>query len=374
MRPGGRAAPRGLVAMKIAILGTRGIPARYGGFETFAEQISRRLVAHGHEVTVYCRRPFTTPADVIDPGIRRVILPTISHKYFDTAFNTFLSAIHVTFTGADIVLFCNVANSPWAWIPRLAGKPTVLNVDGLDRKRRKWNFLARALLGFCEALATFTPNRIVTDARLIQEYYRRRFGKDSVMIGYGAEVPPGSERLEDFDLPPRRFILYVSRLEPENNPELVIEAYRKVRIDWPLVMVGGNPYDKAYVFRLKSAADKRVVFLGGVYGSGYWQLLKNAGLYVFACEIGGVHPALVEAMAAGNAVLYLDTPENRETAGDNAVTFRHDAADLAARMTQLLGDESLRVALAQKARAHAEAAYGWEAITRSYESLFAELR
>jgi glycosyltransferase involved in cell wall biosynthesis len=356
--------------MKIAILGTRGIPARYGGFETFAEQLSKRLVAHGHEITVYCRRPFTSRSDVFDRRIRRVILPTISHKYLDTAFHTFLSAIHVTFTDADVVLFCNVANSPWAWIPRLAGKPTVLNVDGLDRKRRKWNFLARGFLALCEALATFTPNRIVTDARLIQDYYRRRFGKDSTMIGYGAEVPPGSDRLEGFDLPPGKFVLYVSRLEPENNPELVIEAYRKVQTDWPLVIVGGNPYDETYVSRLKSAADRRVVFLGGVYGPGYWQLLKNAGLYVFACEIGGVHPALVEAMVAENAVLYLDTPENRETAGDNAMPFRHDAADLAARMTQLLGDESQRAELARKARQRAEAAFGWEAITRSYESLF----
>jgi glycosyltransferase involved in cell wall biosynthesis len=134
--------------MKIAILGTRGIPARYGGFETFAEQLSKRLVVHGHDVTVYCRRPFTRPDDVFDARIRRVILPTISHKYFDTAFNTLLAAIHVAFTDAELVLCCNVANSPWIWIPRLTKKITVLNVDGLDRKRRKWNAIARAFLGF----------------------------------------------------------------------------------------------------------------------------------------------------------------------------------------------------------------------------------
>jgi glycosyltransferase involved in cell wall biosynthesis len=359
--------------MKIAILGTRGIPARYGGFETFAEQLSKRLVAHGHAVTVYCRRPFTAPGDVFDSRIRRVILPTISHKYFDTAFHTFLSAIHVAFTDAEIVLCCNVANSPWVWIPRLAGKPTVLNVDGLDRKRRKWNVVARAFIGICEAVATFTPNRIVTDARLIQDYYRGRFGKESTMIGYGAEVPPSSDRLEGFDLPPGKYILYVSRLEPENNPELVIEAYRNVPSDWPLVMVGGNPYDPAYVARLKSSADQRVVFLGGVYGPGYWQLVRNAGLYIFACEIGGVHPALVEAMVAEKAILYLDTPENRETAGGSAMPFRHDAADLAARMAQLLGDESQRAELARQAHERAEAAFSWETITRSYEALFAEI-
>jgi glycosyltransferase involved in cell wall biosynthesis len=154
----------------------------------------------------------------------------------------------------------------------------------------------------------------------------------------------------------------------------VIEAYKRVKTDWPLVMVGGNPYDPAYVARLRALADRRVVFLGAVYGLGYWQLLRNAGLYVFACEIGGVHPALAEAMVAEKAILYLDTPENRETAGDNATTFRHDPADLAARMTQLLGDESQRAELARKARDRAEAAFSWEAVTRSYELLFIELR
>jgi len=359
--------------MKIAILGTRGIPARYGGFETLAEQLSSRLASHGHEVTVYCRRPFTTPGDVVDPKVRRVILPTISHKYFDTAFHTFLSAIHVSFTNAEVVLFCNVANSPWVWIPRLFGKPTVLNVDGLDRKRRKWNFLARGFLSVCEALATFTPSRIVTDARLIQEYYRCRFGKNSTVISYGAEVPPGSDNLEGVDLAPRQYILYVSRLEPENNPELVIDAYRQLQTDWPLVMVGGNPYDEAYVARLKSLADARVIFLGGIYGPGYWQLLKNAGLYIFACEVGGVHPALVEAMVAGNTVLYLDTPENRETAADGAQPFQPAAADLASQLTRLLANDRLRRDLGQKARQRAESVFSWETVTRSYESLFAQL-
>jgi len=359
--------------MKIAILGTRGIPARYGGFETLAEQLSNRLVAHGHEVTVYCRRPFTTPNDLFDPRIRRVILPTISHKYFDTAVHTFLSVMHVIFTDAQVVLFCNVANSPLAWIPRLFGKPTVLNVDGLDRKRRKWNFLARSFLTACEALAAIAPTRIITDARLIQEYYSRRYRKSSTMIGYGAEVPPGPDHLEGFSLPARKFILYVSRLEPENNPELVLQAYGQVQSDWPLVMVGGNPYDDSYVARVKSLADHRVVFLGSVYGEGYWQLLKNAGLYIFACEVGGVHPALIEAMVAENAVLYLDTPENRETAGDCGVPFRPNAPDLAAQLSRLLSDERLRQELGRKAREHAETRFGWEAITRSYESLFAQL-
>ena len=362
--------------MNIAILGTRGIPARYGGFETLAEQLSARLAARGHDVTVYCRRPFTKPDDVVAPGVRRVILPTISSKHFDTAFHTLLSLIHVSFTSADVVFICNVANGPIAWIPRLFGKPTVLNVDGLDRKRKKWNLFGRASLYFCELFSAFTPTRVVTDSRIMQEYYWRHYHRRSAMIVYGAEVPVNGAAsipaTKPLDLPAKPFILYVSRLEPENNPQLLIEAYRRVQTDWPLVIVGGNAYDAAYVARLKSLADERVIFLGPVYGDGYWELLREAGLYVFACEVGGVHPALIEAMAAQKPVLYLDTPENRETAGEGGIPFRADSADLAAEMSRLLQDANLRQDLGRKAHERVAKVFGWEETTRKYESLFAE--
>jgi glycosyltransferase involved in cell wall biosynthesis len=364
--------------MRIAILGTRGIPARYGGFETFAEQLSARLAARGHEITVYCRRPFTRPDDVVAPGIRRVILPTISRKHFDTAFHTFLSLIHVSFTSADVVFICNVANGPIAWIPRLFGKPTVLNVDGLDRKRKKWNFLGRSSLYICELFSAVTPTRVVTDSAIMQDYYWRRYRRHSTMIAYGAEEPANGTSANGAcpnlpDLPTYRFILYVSRLEPENNPELLLEAYRQVQTDWPLVIVGGNTYKPAYVERLKSLADHRVLFLGPVYGPGYWQLLRNAGLYVFGCEVGGVHPALIEAMAAEKPVLYLDTPENRETAGEGGVPFRAETAQLAAEIGRLLSEPDVRQELGRKARERAARLFGWEQTTQKYETLFSEL-
>jgi glycosyltransferase involved in cell wall biosynthesis len=359
--------------MRIAILGTRGIPARYGGFETLAEQLSARLAARGHEVTVYCRRPFTKPDDVVAAGVRRVILPTISSKHFDTAFHTFLSLIHVCFTKADVVFICNVANGPIAWIPRLVGKPTALNVDGFDRKRKKWNLIGRSSLYLCELCSAFTPTRVVTDSRIMEEYYWRHYRKRSTFIAYGAEVPANGAGTMPLDLPSKRFVLYVSRLEPENNPELLLDAYRRVQTDWPLVIVGGNAYDTAYVERLKSLADGRVIFLGPVYGSGYWQLLRDAGMYVFACEVGGVHPALIEAMAAQKPVLYLDTPENRETAADGGVPFRADTAHLAEEITYLLHDANLRQELGRKAQERAVRMFGWEETTRKYESLFSEL-
>lgn len=359
--------------MNIAILGTRGIPARYGGFETFAEQAARRWVERGHKVTVYCRKPFTRPEDEFDPRIRRVVLPTISSKFVDTLFHTFLSVLHVVFTDADVVLICNVANSPLAWIPRLFGKPTVLNVDGLDRKRKKWNWLGRFVLFLCEMIAVVTPTRLVTDARVIQDYYWRRYRKRSTMIAYGAEVPEGCETEEAFSLPAKKYVLCVSRLEPENNPELIIRAYQQVETDWPLVVAGGNPYDGAYMARLKSMADSRVVFTGPVYGRTYWTLQTNAGFCVSATEVGGTHPGLVESMAARNPVLYLDTPENHETVGDCGIAFRMDVEDLAAKMRSVITAPELRQELGRRARERAEREYGWEEVTQKYEALFDEV-
>lgn len=362
--------------MRIAILGTRGIPARYGGFETLAEQLANRLAARGHVVTVYCRRPFTRPADVLPAGVSRIILPTISRKHLDTIFSTFLSVFHVGFSNADVVLLCNVGNSPLAWIPRLFGKPTVLHVDGLDRKRKKWKWFARQYLLLCEFISAYAPTRLLTDAIAIRDYYFKRYGRDSTMIAYGAEVPqlpqvPWHEH--DFDIPQRRYILYVCRLEPENNPELVIRAYARLKTDWPLVVVGDNKYTPQYVDRLKALAGPNVRFVGAVYGSRYWELQNNAGLFVSAFEVGGIHPSLVEAMAAGNTLLYLDTRENREAVGDAGVAFPSQAEDLAAAMQRLLNAPQMRDTLSRKALARATEFYSWEGIVDQYEQLFATL-
>jgi glycosyltransferase involved in cell wall biosynthesis len=359
--------------LKIAILGTRGIPARYGGFETFADELSRRLVARGHEVLVYCRKPFTTPEDLYDPRIRRVILPTISNKYLDTLFHTFLSMWHVIFTKAQVVLICNVANSPLAWIPRMAGKPTALNVDGLDRTRRKWNLVGRWFLQICEYLSVVSPTRVVTDALEIQSYYRTRYHKASTMIGYGAEPRGHSRDLKEFNLTSRHYILYVARLEPENNPALVIEAYLRLNTDWPLVIVGDNNYRPGYVAHLKSLGRNRVIFTGAIYDERYWTLQRNAGAFVFAAEVGGIHPALIEAMAAGSAVLYLDTPANRETAGPCGVPFEHDARDLAKKVEQVLGNPQWAESLRRHAREFALTKYSWDSVVDQYEQLFEEM-
>ena len=362
--------------MRIAILGTRGVPANYGGFETLAEELGARLVARGHQVRVYGRRAHIRYDQPTYRGMRVVLLPTIPHKYLDTVVHTFLSVFHVAASDAEVIFACNVANSPFMWVPRLVGKPTVLNVDGLDRRRRKWSWLGRAYLWLCEWMGLVTPTVMVTDAQVMQDYYRRRYGKQSILIAYGAEprdVGGATDVLNRVGLTPRRYLLYVSRLEPENNPELVIQAFERVKTDWQLAVVGDNVYRPDYVARLRQTSDKRIVFTGPIYGDGYWQLQQGAGLYVHATEVGGTHPALLEGMACGHAVLYLNTPENAEVVAEAGMAYEASPADLAQKMERLLADSTLRQELGQRAQQRARERYHWDTITDQYEALFQQL-
>ena len=201
--------------MRIAILGTRGIPASYGGFETFAEELSRRLVERGHRVTVYCREKSPSPY----LGVDLAYLPTIRHKYFDTIAHTFLATIHLLGHRQDVALYCNAANAIFTWMPRVLGMPVALNVDGLERKRKKWNAAARTWYRISEWLATFCPTAVVSDAQNIAEYYQARYAKPTTFIAYGAELGKvqSTDVLAKLGLEPGEYFLYVSRLEPENN-------------------------------------------------------------------------------------------------------------------------------------------------------------
>jgi glycosyltransferase involved in cell wall biosynthesis len=361
--------------MRIAILGTRGIPANYGGFETFAEHLSTRLAARGHDVSVYCRAHYVSPRQIEFQGVRLKVLPTIRHKYFDTVIHTFLSALHAIPQRYDAALICNAANAPFASIVRAGGTPVALNVDGLEHKRKKWNWIGRKYYLMAERLATILPNETVTDAKVIQDYYLAQHRAISTMIAYGAEV----ERKVDpsvrrWRVEPNRYVLYVSRLEPENNAHLVIEAFKRVRTGHKLLVVGDAPYARDYINDLKARArrDKRIVFTGFVFGRDYRALQQNAYCYVHATEVGGTHPALLEAMGFGNCVLTLAAPENIEAIGDAGIAYA-DEADLTDKLQRVLRDGSLVHAYRNRAQARVKEFYDWDYVVDQYEDLFAKM-
>jgi glycosyltransferase involved in cell wall biosynthesis len=359
--------------MRIALLGTRGIPANYGGFETFAEELSVRLAAKGHEVTVYCRE---RNALAEYRGVKLRYLPTIRHKYLDTIVHTGLSTSDALFRRFDALLYCNAANAIFTLWPRALGTPTALNVDGVERHRKKWNALAKSWYLLSEWLATWCCSVVITDAQKIREYYWERYGKDSTFIAYGAETSKvtGTDHVRRLGLEPGRYVLYVSRLEPENNALLVREAFEKIDTDYKLALVGDAPYAAEYIRRVKATTDGRVVIPGAIYGEGYHQLQSHCAVYVQATEVGGTHPALVEAMGRGALVLYLNTPESTEVAGDAAVPFTNDLADLHEKLCWAVKtSDRERAAWGERARERIERLYSWNAITDQYEALLGGL-
>lgn len=366
--------------MKIALLGTRGIPSSYSGFETCAEELGARLVERGHQVTVYCRSHHIAYDKPTYRGIRLIKLPTIPNKYLDTLVHSFLSSLHALNQGYDICLYFIAGNSPVTFIPRLVGQKTALNVDGLDWKRKKWNALAKRYIRVAEYLATKLPNAVVTDSKVIQEYYREKYHAETNFIAYGADVtplPPG-KYLQQFGLEPRRYFLYVGRLVPENCAHHLVQAMKGLNTDMKCVIIGDAPYAEKYIAELKASAASagQVIFTGYLFGEGYRELSSQAFAFIETSEVGGTHPALLEAMAFGNCVIVNDTPENLETIGEAGLRYRgaSGADSLREVLRELLSDDGTRVQeLRGRARERAASEYSWARITDRYQDLFARM-
>jgi len=369
--------------MKIAILGTRGVPAAYGGFETLAWELSTRLAARGHDVTVYCRRGRTDETIAVPPGVHRRFLPYLPGKYGETVSHTGLSTLDAVLHRYDAVWLGNAANAVFAGLPRVRGTVVALNVDGIERQRKKWGLVGRAWYAVGERLALVFPTAIVSDAEVIRDYYLDRYGKATALIAYGAPLL-NREPLPDLTqygltrVTPGRYLLYVSRLEPENQADLVIRAYRDVPGDVPLVIVGDAPYAEAFKHRLRNLAadDRRVMLAGAIYGQGYRDLQRGALAYIQATSVGGTHPALIEAMGAGNLVLAFATPENVEVLAGTGLLFA-DESELAGHLRRIVAGDPADLgaldALRAAARTRVEEHYSWDAVTSAYEALFTRL-
>jgi glycosyltransferase involved in cell wall biosynthesis len=351
--------------VRVALIGTRG-PGSYGGFETCVAEIAPRLAALGHDVIVYARKGFAEggPRD----GTHVVVLRSIGTKNLDTITHTAVTTLHLARHRVDAVICFGVGNSPFAWlIRRVLRIPVVLNVDGLDRSRAKWGRFARWYLSVAERISVRAANELVTDALTIQRYYVDRYSRASTFIPYGAPAGPvtSTTALKQFGLEPGGYVLYVSRLEPENHPEVAIEAHRRSGVTLPLVVVGGSRYEPEFEQQLRDSAGPGVVFTGFVFGDGYVELQSHAALYLQCTEIGGTHPALVEAMGFGNAIVALDTPEHREVLGDAGHYYR-SVEDLAAELMHLLGDPTAREELRAAASERARSTFSWDRDAAAY--------
>jgi glycosyltransferase involved in cell wall biosynthesis len=362
--------------MKIAFIGSRGIPARYSGFETFYEQIAVRLAERGHEVTVYNRKHFMGNVESPYRGVRIISLPGFKGKHLDTLSHTAVAACHALFQGYDIAYFCIVGNSPLVWLPRLAGARVLLNVDGEDWAREKWGKFARWYQRQCEWIATHTAQVIISDAKGIQDRYRKLYETETAFVPYGANIHrnEGAAALEKWGLEKGGYYLCVGRFVPENAFHLAMEAFQKVETDRKLVVVGDSPYENDYQEELKAMVvrDPRVILTGYAFGDDYAQLSSHAYAFLLPSGVDGTRPVLLDQMGFGNCVVVRDSTVNREVVGEWGLRFDadHPVEGLKDVICELERNPALVKDKCQRVRERIETYYNWEWVTDFYEQLF----
>lgn len=361
--------------LKIALMGLRGVPAKYGGFETCAEELGKRLVRRGHQVSVYNRSGYYSIKKDTHAGMKLIYLPECRIKFFETLFHTFLCLMHSSFKQFDILLIFNNANSPLLIMPALLGRKVVFHMDGLEWKRGKWKGLGRWYYRFAEWLATKMPCVLISDSQEIKKYIKKKYGKNSHYIAYGASpAAPDVSHLTPFGLKPGEYILMITRFEPENNPLLAVHAFMGLNTDKKLALTGGVQYPSPYSDEIFSTQDRRIKFLGFQYDKDVKQsLLSNCFAYIHGNEVGGTNPALLEAMASGCFVICRDVPFNREVLQDAGIYFKKNPAGLADKISWALQHPEKLPPYQRKAQAIIHKKYNWNKVTLSYERLFLKL-
>jgi glycosyltransferase involved in cell wall biosynthesis len=301
--------------LKISIIGSRGYPYVYSGYETLVKNIGERMVTGGAQVTVYCHSYLFDQKSKQLNGIHLKYIPTIKSKSLSQPIHSFLAFWHAAFSDADVVLVLNVSNGPFGIITRLFKKPTLINVDGLEWMRPKWKGFGAIYFKWAAKMAVRFMDLIVTDAVAMQTIYKNEFNTDSVVITYGADSNKGASEalLNKWQLQTQDYYLIVGRMIPDNNSDIIIEGFINSSSTKKLVIVGDVPYQDAYAIKIKSYQDDRLVFTGYITnGDELASLYKYCFAYMHGHEFGGTNPTLLKAMANGCAIGAIDTVFSRE--------------------------------------------------------------
>lgn len=360
--------------LRVAILGGRGIPANYSGFDTLIEELSVRLVqGHGMDVTVYCRRAYYPERPPVVRGVRCVYLRAVRGKGLESIWHTCRSVLHAMWRRYDVVFVVDPANAPFALPLKLVRKPTAFHTDGLGWKRTKWGGFSRRYYKWVEGFCARTATELVTDARAMQHYYRREWGRDSTCLAYGAETGGGAndEGLRRFALQPQGYYLVVARIEPENNTELLVREYLASGLPHPLIVVGAARYESESSRRLFALACERVRFVGGVYEAEVLNgLYRGCRVYLHGHEVGGTNPGLLRAMSWGAPCVAVDVDFNREVIGPSGRFFAKTDGAMAAAVRSLDGDAEALAAMRAAVQERARTAYRWDDVAAGYAALF----
>jgi glycosyltransferase involved in cell wall biosynthesis len=357
------------LSMRIALLGTRGVPARYGGFETAVEEVGRRLADRGHRVVVYCRTAKGQDRPARHLGMQLVHLPAARKRSLETLSHSALSVAHLLAHRVDAAFLFNAANAPLLPALRAARIPVATHVDGLEWKRAKWGPVGQRYYRAAESLAVRWSDGLIADAHGIADYYRREFGAPTTLLTYGAPlIDPGSDRLAELGLTAGGYHLVVARFEPENHVDLIVEGYVRSSATKPLVIAGSAPYSDGYTARVNAAADDRVRFLGGVWDQVQLdQLYAHSYTYLHGHSVGGTNPSLLRAIGAGAAVLAFDVDFNREVVAGSG-RFFVSPADVAALVEAAEAEPDAVAERGRQARDLARG-YDWDDVAAGYEDL-----
>ncbi|WP_163511506.1 DUF1972 domain-containing protein [Fodinicola acaciae] len=362
--------------MRVALVGTRGVPARYGGFETCVEEVGARLADRGHDVLVYARSSDFQDHRETHRGMTVKHLPAVRHKALETLSHTALSVAHLLTRRVDVAIVFNAANALFLPLIRMRRIPVATHVDGLEWKRAKWGGAGRRYYRMAEAMAVRWSDDLIADAAGIAEYYRDEFGAASTNIAYGAPLLDGigTDRLTERGLRPGGYHLVVARFEPENHVHVAVDAYVRSAAKHPLVVVGSAPYSDEYTARIRDLASssRNVRFLGAVWDQILLdQLYAGAFTYVHGHSVGGTNPSLLRAMGASAPTIAFDVRFNREVLGD-AGHFFTDAAELSALLEKAEADPAATASRGSASRA-AAARYDWDDVAEKYERLCVRL-
>lgn len=362
--------------MKIAIGGVRGIPARYGGFETSADETARRMMRLGHELTVYCRGEQTEHGQPEYDGIKLVYLRTVSFSSLETIVHSVAVGLHVAFfeRDVDVVHMYNAASALGGLVVRMAGKPLIMTLDGVEWERDKWGPLARLIWRMSTWLAVRVANIAVCDSRTVKLLFETKYGNTLAYIPYGAKrIESTTKDYELLGLKEHQYFIFVGRLVPEKGVDLLLDAYARLATDMPLIIVGDNENNPEYVAMLRRKAGANVKFLGYRYGKEYESLLSNALAYVTASKLEGTSPSLLAAMGAHVCCLVRSIPENVETGGDGVLYFDGTIDDLEKKWRVISEDDEVVHEYASKGHKRVTSNYDWNAVTRQYLAAYQEV-
>ena len=354
---------------KVAIIGTRGYPSFYGGFETAIRQLAPYLSTHGWSVTVY-GRAHATMSPTRNDGVTTVMTAGINKKSLSTLSYGFTSVLHALVHKPDVALVMNVANGFWLPLLKLRGVPTVVNVDGIEWDRAKWGRLAKAVFRGGAAMTAWWADELIVDAREIGRRWKADYKRDGVFIPYGGDVPAMS-KADKNEFENRQYVLLVARFVPENSVVEFFEAISVIRQRLDVVIVGSSGFggDLDDQARVLSETFSNVHWLGHVSDDErLFSLWRNATVYFHGHSVGGTNPALVQAMASGAPVVARDTPYNREVLGPEAILVAPEANAIAEAVTQVASDSEARSRMATIGRKRAADLYSWEGVCRDYES------